>query len=232
MKDFSKLQKKLGIRFKDEELLKTSLVHRSYINENPKFSLSHNERLEFLGDAVLELIVTKYLFDKFPQKREGELTSLRSSLVNSKELSMLAQKLNLDCFLYLSKGEAKDTGRAREQILANAFEALIGVIYLDQGYKVAKSFIEKKLLKNLPKILKQKLYIDPKSRFQEIAQEKIGVTPEYKVLKEEGPDHARIFEVGVYLDDTLVARGEGPSKQEAQVEAAKNALEKMEWEQS
>ena len=230
MKDFSKLQKKLGIRFKDEELLKTSLVHRSYINENPKFPLSHNERLEFLGDAVLELIVTRYLFDKFPQKREGELTSLRSSLVNSKELSRIAQKLNLDSFLYLSKGEAKDTGRAREQILANTFEALIGVIYLDQGYEVAKSFIEKKLLKNLPKILKQKLYVDPKSRFQEIAQEKIRVTPEYKVLKEEGPDHARIFEVGVYLDDTLVARGEGPSKQEAQVEAAGNALEKMEWE--
>jgi len=230
MKDFSKLQKKIGIRFKDEELLKTSLVHRSYINENPKFPLSHNERLEFLGDAVLELIVTRYLFDKFPQKREGELTSLRSSLVNSKELSRIAQKLNLDRFLYLSKGETKDTGRAREQILANTFEALIGVIYLDQGYKVAKSFIEKKMLKNLPKILKQKLYVDPKSRFQEIAQEKIRVTPEYKVLKEEGPDHARIFEVGVYLDDTLVARGEGPSKQEAQIEAAKNALGKMEWE--
>ncbi|MDD5626810.1 MAG: ribonuclease III [Patescibacteria group bacterium] len=225
MKKFSALEKNLDVKFKNQDLLKQALVHRSYINENPGFRLPHNERLEFLGDAVLELIVTENLFNHY-NNPEGEMTNWRSSLVNSKILAIVSRDLGVEDFLYLSKGETRDTGKAREYILGNAFEAITGAIYLDQGYAVTRRFIKNKLLTHLPKILAEKLYIDPKSHFQELTQEKEGVTPEYKVLEERGPDHAKHFEVGVYVGKMMMGKGKGTSKQLAQVEAAKDALER------
>ena len=228
MKDFAKLEKNLGIKFKNRDLLKQACVHRSYLNENPNFPLSHNERLEFLGDAVLEIIVTDYLYRNYPHP-EGVLTNWRSSLVNSKILAKKAKSLGLEKYLYLSRGEAKDTGKAREIILANTFEALIGAIYLDQGLPVVKRFIENNLIGDLPQIIKEKLFIDPKSHLQELIQDKLRITPTYQVLKEWGPDHARQFIVGVYIEDKLIGQGQGTSKQEAQVKAAEDALKKEEW---
>lgn len=229
MKDFSKLEKTIKVKFKNDQLLKQAFVHRSYLNENPNFELDHNERLEFLGDAVLELIVTDYLYNNYSNP-EGELTNWRASLVNSQMLSVIAKKINLEDYLYLSKGESKDkNSKARGYILANAFEALIGGIYLDQGYEAAKGFIHEFLLPELPHILSEHLYIDPKSKFQEIAQEKMGITPNYKVLTESGPDHAKEFEIGVYLEDELVASGKGTSKQEAQINAAAEGLKIKNW---
>jgi ribonuclease-3 len=230
MKDFSKLEKKIKIEFKNKDILTQSVVHRSYLNENPGFKLPHNERLEFLGDAVLELIITEYLYQNYPNP-EGELTNWRASLVNAKMLSEVAREIELDKYLYLSKGEAKESAdsKARQYILANAFEAVAGAIYLDQGYVVARDFIKKFLIAKLPYILKHELYLDPKSKFQEVAQEKFGVTPAYKVLEEVGPDHAKRFKVGVYLEKELVATGEGLSKQEAQVEAALSGLKVKGW---
>ena len=228
MADFLKLEQNLRIKFNNPDLLKQALVHRSYINENPDFYLDNNERLEFLGDAVLELAVTEYLYRNYPNP-EGELTSWRAALVNSKMLSKIAKKLEVDKYLLLSKGEEKDTEKAKECILANAFEAIIGAIYLDKGYEKAKEFIERNIIKELPEIIEKKLYKDPKSRFQEEAQEKVGITPTYKVLEEWGPDHRKHFIVGVFLKEELIAKGEGSSKQEAQEEAAKKALEIKGW---
>lgn len=230
MKDFANLEKKIDIKFKNKDLLVQSVVHRSYLNENPGFKLAHNERLEFLGDAVLELVVTEYLYQNYPNP-EGELTNWRASLVNAKMLSEVAKEIGIDEYLYLSKGEAKEPAdsKSRQYILANAFEALVGAIYLDQGFVVSRDFIRKFLIVKLPHILEYGLYLDPKSRFQEMAQEKSGVTPNYKVLEETGPDHAKLFRVGVYLDKELVATGDGGSKQEAQVEAAVAALEAKGW---
>ncbi|TSC96161.1 MAG: ribonuclease III [Parcubacteria group bacterium Athens1014_10] len=228
MKDFSKLEKILGLKFKDKNLLSQSLVHRSYLNEHPNFHLEHNERLEFLGDAVLELIVTEYLYKNY-KNPEGDLTNWRAALVNAKTLSVLAKDLDLGQYLYLSKGEAKDKGKAREYILADGFEALVGAIFLDQGLKKTFDFIEKKLIFKLPHILKHELHIDPKTKFQEISQEKFKITPIYNVLEESGPDHAKYFKIGVFLEDKLIASGEGMSKQEAQVKAAENALKKKKW---
>ncbi len=227
-KDFSKLEKKIGVKFENMDLLEQALVHRSYLNEHPDFHLGHNERLEFLGDAVLELVVTEHLYLNY-ENPEGELTNWRASLVNSKMLAKLAQRIGLETYLYLSKGESKDIGKARQYILANAFESLIGSIYLDQGWQASKEFLEKKLLPELPYILKHQLYLDPKSKFQEAAQEKVGITPTYKVSKESGPDHAKIFEVGVYLGKELVTKGSGLSKQEAQEIAAEKAIKKKKW---
>lgn len=229
MKDFSKLEEKLDIKFANQDFLIQALTHRSYLNEHPSFRLGHNERLEFLGDAVLELVVTENLYANYPNP-EGELTNWRAALVNAIMLSKIAQELELEEFLLLSRGEARDKGsKARQFILANAFEAVIGAIYLDGGYDTCKKFIEKCLLPQLPHILKHKLYQDPKSRFQEVAQEVVGVTPNYRVLEESGPDHAKTFIVGVFLGSELVAKGEGTSKQEAQVEAAAKALEVKGW---
>jgi len=230
MKDFSKLEKKLKVKFKNQDLLRQALVHRSYINENPGFNLSHNERLEFLGDAVLELVVTDYLYNNYPNP-EGELTNWRASLVNGQMLAKLSKKIEVEEFLYLSKGESKDAnGKARNYILANAFEALIGAIYIDKNYKAAKEFLTEFPLPELPYILSHELYLDPKSKFQEMSQEKLGITPIYKVLKESGPDHDKKFQVGVYLDKELIATNTGTSKQEAQVKAADEALKKKNWE--
>ncbi|MFC1598507.1 ribonuclease III [Patescibacteria group bacterium] len=230
MKEFTNLEKKLGVSFKNHDLIKQSVVHRSYLNEHPEFELQHNERLEFLGDAVLELVVTEYLYLNYPNP-EGELTNWRASLVNSTMLSTVARELDVESFLYLSKGETQDTNiKARNYILANAMEAIIGAIYLDQGYKVSEIFITDKIISKLPEILEKKLYQDPKSNFQEIAQEKEGVTPTYKVIEESGPDHDKHFIVGVFLRKVLIAKGEGSSKQEAQVNAADEALHIKNWE--
>ena len=224
------LEKKIEIKFKNGNLLKEALTHRSYLNENPRWPLPHNERLEFLGDAVLELIVTEDLFKKYPEKPEGELTAFRAALVNYQMLAKIAGEINLEKFIFLSRGEKKDTGKAREVILANAIEALIGAIYLDQEIEKTKKFIIKNVLKELPRIIKEGLFKDAKSLFQEISQEKMGITPNYNVLSENGPDHAKIFRVGVFLDGDLVAEGEGLSKQTAELEAAKNALEVKCWQ--
>ena len=206
-----------------------ALTHRSYLNEKPDFKVGQNERLEFLGDAVLELVVTEKLYQKFPERPEGELTSFRAALVNSKMLSEVSVDIGLNDFLLLSRGEAKDVGRARQYILANAFEALVGAIYLDQEYEAAKVFINNVLLPRLEEVLEKKLYKDPKSLFQEEAQERAGITPTYEVSKEWGPDHDKHFIVGVYLEKELVAEGEGPSKQAGQEEAARNALHVKGW---
>jgi len=228
-KDWFQLEHALKVTFKNKDLLKQSLVHRSYINENPAFHLPHNERLEFLGDAVLELVVTEYLYNNYPNP-EGELTNWRASLVNAKMLSEVAKELELEEFLFLSRGEAKDAGsKARQIILANAFEAVVGAIYLDQGMEIAGEFIKRELLTKLPHIIEYKLYVDAKSQFQELVQEKLAITPTYKVQNESGPDHAKHFTIGIYIGETLIAEGRGTSKQEAQMAAAEAAL-KTEWE--
>ncbi len=223
--DLSKLEKKLGIQFKNKDLIKEALAHRSYLNENPSWKLPHNERLEFLGDAVLELAVTENLFSQFPQYPEGQLTSLRAALVNYQTMAKVAYDLELENFILLSRGEAKDMGRAREVIMANAMEALIGAIYLDSDYQQAEKIIKQFIIKpNLGKIIESGLYKDPKSHLQEIVQEKLRLTPTYQLLEEWGPDHKKIFKMGVYFGDKLITEGEGYSKQEAEIEAAKNAL--------
>lgn len=229
MHDFSKLEKKLKLKFKNKDLLIQAFIHRSYLNENPQSKLHHNERLEFLGDAVLELVVTEYLFEKYPKKSEGELTNWRASLVNAKMLLKLGQNLGFNNFLLLSKGEAKELGKARQYILANTFEAFIGSLYLDSGYDTCKRFIKKHLIKELPHIIKERLFEDAKSLFQEQSQEVVGITPTYKVLREWGPDHVKHFVIGVFLQKELVAEGEGSSKQEAEESAAKKALEVKGW---
>jgi len=229
MKDFSILEKKLDLKFKNKDFLIQAFVHRSYLNENPDFYLPHNERLEFLGDAVLEIVVTEYLYQKYPKKSEGELTNWRAALVNAKQLSEIARELDFNEFLLLSRGETKEIGKARQYILANTFEAFIGALYLDQGLNPCKEFIKKHLIKELPHIIEAGLFKDAKSRFQEEAQERIGITPTYKVLEEWGPDHAKHFIIGVFLGEKLIAKGEGSSKQEAELEAAKEALEAKGW---
>jgi len=229
MKDFDLLEKKLGLKFKNKDLLIQAFCHRSYLNEKPDFYLTNNERLEFLGDAVLELVVTEDIYQNYPEKPEGELTNWRAALVNSKFLGKLARDLDFNDFLLLSKGEAKELGKARLYILANTFEALIGAVYLDRGYKICQEFIKKHLMPKLPDILEKGAFRDAKSRFQEEAQERTGITPLYKVLEEWGPDHAKHFIIGVFLNEELVAKGDGSSKQEAEEEAAKNALEVKNW---
>ena len=229
MKDFDLFEKKLGLDFKNKELLIQAFVHRSYLNENPEFVSEQNERLEFLGDAVLELVVTEYLYKEYPKKTEGELTNWRAALVNAKMLSLVAEELDFNSFLLLSRGETKELGKARQYILANTFEAFIGAVYLDSGYQSADTFIKGYLLKKLPEIIEKKLYEDAKSRFQEQAQEKTGITPIYKVIKEWGPDHKKKFMIAVFLNEDLVAEGQGYSKQEAEEEAAKTALIVKQW---
>lgn len=230
MKDVSTLAKKLGVKFKNIDFLTTAVAHRSYLNEHPKFRLGHNERLEFLGDAVIELVVTEYLFENYPNP-EGDLTNWRASLVNANTLGDLCRDLGVEDYMLLSRGEMKDKdSKARLYILANAFESVVGAIYLDGGYKAADIFLKKYLLVKLSEILEKKLYLDPKSRFQEVAQEKFGITPNYKVLKEVGPDHAKKFTIGVYIGDEKIAEGKGTSKHEAQVDAARVGLKEKGWE--
>jgi len=222
------LSKRINVKFANISLLQQAVTHRSYLNENRDYKLEHNERLEFLGDAVLELIVTEYLYNNFSNP-EGELTAWRSALVNGEMLAVIARELGVDDFLLMSKGESKDTGRARQYLLANAMEAIIGAVYLDQGYEIVKKFVLDNVVVKLKEILDKKLYLDAKSYFQEKAQENEKITPSYKVIKEWGPDHDRRFVIGVYLGKDLIAEGEGTSKQEAQREAAKKGLENKGW---
>lgn len=222
------LEEKIGFSFENKDLLLEAMTHRSYLNERPSWPIVHNERLEFLGDAVLELVVTEFLF-KEHKDPEGVLTSWRAALVNTVELAEISVKFDLNSFLLLSRGEAKDMGRARQSILANTVEALIGAMYLDQGYVVAQTFIERFIVPELPAIIKDKTYKDPKSLFQEEAQERMGVTPSYHVSEEWGPDHAKIFRIGVFLEEKQVGEGVGPSKQDAQRAAAEDGLKKMGW---
>ncbi|HRH32154.1 MAG TPA: ribonuclease III [bacterium] len=228
-KNIAELAELIKVPYKADGHLEQAVVHRSYLNEHPDFPLAHNERLEFLGDAVLELVVTEYLYNHYPNP-EGELTTWRSALVNGDSLSELAQKLGVEPYLYLSRGEEKDVNsKARRYILANAMEAIIGAVYLDFGWDVAKVFITEKVLSQLAGILESRSYADPKSLFQEAAQSKLSTTPSYKVLEETGPDHNKIFKIGVYLGKDLIAEGQGSSKQEAQVDAARQALIAKGW---
>lgn len=226
----TELEDKLGIKFKNKKFLLEALTHRSYLNEHPDWVTAHNERLEFLGDAVLELVVTEELFIRYKEKAEGELTALRSALVNSSMLARQAEFLDLNSFILLSHGESQSISRARETILANTFEALVGALYLDQGYESCRKFVERYILGELTAVLESKLWKDPKSLFQEAAQDLVGITPTYKVLQEWGPDHDKHFIVGVFLGEEKVAEGEGPSKREAEVQAAKQALQIKHWE--
>jgi len=228
--NFSKFEEKIGVNFKDKNLLRQAFTHRSYLNENPSLALEQNERLEFLGDAVLELAITEYLYKKYPQKTEGEMTALRAALVNAVALSEVANNLNIGDFLLLSKGEAKSLGKARQYILANAFEALIGAIYLNGGYEETFDFLEKNIFGKIEEVIEKKLWIDAKSLFQEKAQELESVTPAYKVLAESGPDHEKVFTVGVFLGDELITDGYGASKQEAEQDAARKALKAKNWQ--
>lgn len=227
--DYTALETLLNCQFTDKEQLLSAITHRSYLNENRDASHAHNERLEFLGDAVLELVITDFLYKKYPEKPEGELTAVRAALVNTISLADASTKLGINEYLLMSKGEAKDTGRARQYILANAFEALIGAIYVDQGYEAAKAFIGEHLFAKTEMIVKKRLWQDAKSRFQELAQEHASVTPTYKTLGQEGPDHDRVFTVGVYIGATMVAKGEGRSKQEAEQQAAENGISAKGW---
>ncbi|TSC77687.1 MAG: Ribonuclease 3 [Parcubacteria group bacterium Gr01-1014_24] len=229
MINFSNFEKKTKVIFKDKALLKQAFVHRSYINENPSVGLSHNERLEFLGDAVLELIVTDFLYKKYPNYTEGELTALRSALVNAVIISLVAEKIGMNDYLLLSKGEAKDNGKARQYILANTYEAYIGALYLDQGMDVVNEFVNKTLLPKTEEIVNKKLWRDAKSVVQEKAQEFVNFTPAYRVLSESGPDHDKHFTVGIYFGSILIAEGKGKSKQEAEQKAAEAALKVKNW---
>lgn len=229
MKDIAIFEKQLGIEFRNPDTLLKAFVHKSYVNENRDFELGHNERLEFLGDAVLELVVTDELFTRFPKKAEGELTAVRAAIVNTKSLSATAKRLGMDDYLLLSKGESRSTGRARSYILANTFEAVVGAIYSDLGYEQARKFIAKSLFEDIDQVVEDKLWIDSKSYFQEKAQEVFSTTPEYKLISESGPDHDKVFVMGVYVNNKLLGQGSGASKQDAEQVAARKALEANGW---
>ncbi len=227
--DSQEFQNKIGLTFTNPLILKQALTHRSYLNEHRDEKQGHNERLEFLGDAVLELVSTHFLYEKFPDRPEGDLTAYRAALVNAVTCAEVALALGMNDYLLLSKGESKDNGRARGVLLANALEALVGAIYLDQGYNAARDFIHKHLLPKIDDIVKNRLWQDSKSALQEKAQDIEGITPSYAVMKETGPDHDKQFVVGVYVRDALLAQGTGKSKQEAEQDAARNALEQKGW---
>jgi ribonuclease-3 len=219
-------QQEIGVEFKNKALLERAFIHRSYLNEHPKLGLEHNERIEFLGDAVLELIVTDFLYRTYPNP-EGDLTNWRSALVKTESLAAVASELGLARFFKLSRGEAKGNSRSHGLISANSVEALIGAIYLDQGYEAADKFITKYIISRLTHILEVGSWIDPKSKFQEMAQDRYGLTPNYRVLSEEGPDHDKVFSVGVFVGDRLCGQGQGSSKQAAQQVAAAIALKEI-----
>lgn len=224
MKNLNEIEEKIGVEFKDKELLLTAFVHRSYLNEHRNVK-EHNERLEFLGDAVLELVVTEYLYENY-NNPEGDLTNWRSALVKTESISEAAKKLGFESHLKMSRGERASSGRSRQLILANSFEAVCGAIYLDRGYQEVKKFIHNNIIINLPRIIENKLYIDAKSHFQELAQEKEGITPKYELVSEDGPDHDKTFIIAVKIGDKVWGKGKGPSKQSAQQAAAKKALQK------
>jgi len=220
---YDNFENKIEVQFKDKLLLERVFIHRSYLNEHKSLKLEHNERLEFLGDAVLELAVTKFLYDRY-NRPEGEMTNWRSALVKGESLSVESKRLGLDDLIKTSRGESKNTGKARDLILANAFEALIGAIYIDQGFETASKFILKNICYKIDEIIENQLYFDAKSRFQELSQEKYSITPTYETINETGPDHSKTFTVGVFLGKNKIAEGQGTSKQSAQLDAAANAL--------
>lgn len=223
----AELQRRIGIAFRDPRLLEQALTHRSYLNENRNGRITrHNEVLEFLGDAVLELAVTDKLVRMFPDLQEGKLTSYRSALINTRRLSAIAQELGLEPFLLMSRGEARDTGRARHYILGCAFEAIVGALYLDRGQGVAELFLADVLFGNIQEVVMKRQYLDAKSHLQELAQERLHVTPHYEVLEERGPDHDKWFRIGCYFHMRLVSEGTGGSKREAEDAAARAALQK------
>lgn len=224
-----KLEAIIGVTFTERIHLLTAITHRSYLNEHREAVHAHNERYEFLGDAVLELVITDFLFHKYPEKPEGDLTAIRAALVNTISLADVATRLNINEFLLLSKGEEKDTGRARQYILANAFESIIGALYLDQGYEVAKEFVGRNLFDKTETIVAKRLWQDAKSRFQELAQEHTSITPNYETLSQTGPDHDRVFTVGVFLGGEKIAEGKGRSKQEAEQSAAEEGCRVKGW---
>ncbi|MBI5755223.1 ribonuclease III [Candidatus Peregrinibacteria bacterium] len=228
MHRFEKLQKTIGITFGKKKLLEMAFVHKSYVNESSDPNLKHNERLEFLGDAVLELIVTEYLYAHYDEP-EGELTNWRSALVNGERLAEIAKELDLGAYLYLSHGEKKSGGDKKNYILANTFEALLGAIYLDQGYECSRDFVKKYVIGYLEEIIEKGLHRDAKSYFQEMAQEKLGITPEYRVLSQSGPDHRKMFTMAAFLKEEHVGTGTGFSKQNAEQSAAEDALKKKKW---
>lgn len=230
MEKYKNLEKQIAVKFKDHKILDMAFVHKSFVNENKGKNFEHNERLEFLGDAVLELAATKHLFEKYPDQDEGKMTSFRSALVQGRHLAEIAVQLELGQYLYLSNGEERSGGRSKNYILANALEALIGAIYLDQGYDAVEKFINHFILTRLDEIINSGLHIDAKSKFQEICQEKEDFTPYYEVLSEEGPDHDKVFTMAAYIDGKLIAKGEGSSKQKAEQAAAVNSLKAKEWE--
>ncbi|TSC88881.1 MAG: ribonuclease III [Parcubacteria group bacterium Gr01-1014_3] len=229
LQNIKTFEKNVDYVFKNKDLLKEALTHRSYLNENPKWEVPHNERLEFLGDAVLELIVTEELYNRYPDYKEGPLTGIRAALVNYVMMATVAKSIDLEKYVLMSRGEAKDTGRARDVILANAIEAVIGAIYLDDGYAPAKKFVVTFVLEHLEEVFKKGLIKDAKSNLQEKAQSEFKITPIYKVLEESGPDHQKVFRVGVYIGEKHLATGSGQAKQDAEVDAAKQALTK--WEE-
>ena len=229
LRDWKKFEETIGVKFKSKELLTQAFIHRSFLNENPKTGMDHNERLEFLGDAVLELAVTDFLYKKYTDSPEGELTAYRAALVNANTMADFAKEIEMNEYLFLSRGEAKDTGKARLYILANAIEALIGAIFLDQGYEEAENFIGRFLYIRADEIVKKKLWRDAKSLIQEKSQEYVGVTPSYKVMRETGPDHDKHFTIGIFFGAEKIAEGKGHSKQEAEQDAARVALEKKGW---
>lgn len=229
MKDFTQFERAIGITFVNKTILTQAFIHRSYINENPRSGLEHNERLEFLGDAVIELVVTDYLYRNYPTQHEGDLTAYRSALVNAVIMGEVATALNMNDYLLLSKGEQKDTGRARQTILANTYESFVGALYLDQGYDACDGFVKTSLLSRLEEIIKTKSWKDAKSQIQEEAQERVGVTPAYKVIAEVGPDHDKHFTIGIFFGEKKIAEGKGRSKQEGEQKAALAALEAKGW---
>jgi ribonuclease III len=229
MKKIEEFEKENKLMFTHRDVLQQAFVHRSYVNENRKLSFGHNERLEFLGDAVLELVVTDELYKTYPEKTEGELTAVRASIVNTKSLAEVALSLKMNDYLLLSKGESKSTGRARSYILANAFEAVVGALYTDSGYEAAKKFISQNLFHKIDPIIQNKLWVDSKSFFQEKAQEVYGATPEYRVISETGPDHDKAFTMGVFVGNKLYGEGSGASKQDAEQNAARSALDASGW---
>ena len=226
MSTLEDFQAQIDVSFNNIGLLEQAFIHRSYLNEHPKLGLEHNERLEFLGDAVLELVVTDFLYRNYPNP-EGDLTNWRSALVKTESLASVAKKLNISPYFKLSRGESKGNDRSHALISANAIEAIIGAIYLDQGYDAAKDFITREIISSLTQILADGTWMDPKSKFQELAQNQFGMTPNYKVMEENGPDHDKTFTVGVYVGDRLFGKGNGSSKQAAQQVAAAAALESL-----
>ncbi len=227
--DFSTFEKKINYSFTDKRLLETAFTHRSYLNENRAPGREHNERMEFLGDAVLELVVTEFLYAKYPEKPEGELTAYRAALVNTQSIAEAATKLGMNEYLLLSRGESRDTGRARQIILANAFEAMIGALYLDSGYVAARDFIGSQLFHKTDDVVANRLWQDAKSKLQEVSQELLGFTPTYEMVNQSGPDHDKKFVVAAHLGAERVATGEGKSKQEAEQAAAEKALAVKGW---